>query len=524
MTTTIQLTPQDNLPSLLARVRSAPDERVLFVVPHELMLGPVDLRALRREAVGCGRAVALVTANPGLRMAASRQGISTFRSQERGERARWRRFSSDRPLPGVSIGPGQTIPPPGPGLFAKRSPSGFRAATYLRAFVHRASPWWTNLLLAGLLSLLLAGLLFALTIVIPAADVTVVPAAEPAQVTVALRAIQDGALDPEAGTLPAKAVRVQVAGEAHMPTTGRIYEPSARASGQVTMINRTARLLTVPAGTVVATATGDNVSFSVKEQSQVDPNGRQTLAIEAQLPGPIGNVRAGTITQIDGPLALAAVVTNDAPTSGGGSREVGMVTEEDQVKLQAQLFEELKQKALEQLREKLEPGAFLAADSVSFLAMSPTFTPFVGDASDDLYLSMSVQAEGLVVDARSGDQLVLARLQNTMPPGSRLISDTVRFIPGAIVVENPQTVSFSMTAEGTLLRSVESGAVRSTVLGRTPEEAVAALTQRFTLAEEPRIHLGPDWLPLIVPTNLPLLPWRIRVHVDWDAAAEIARS
>ena len=38
----------------------------------------------------------------------------------------------------------------------------------------------------------------------------------------------------------------------------------------------------------------------------------------------------------------------------------------------------------------------------------------------------------------------------------------------------------------------------------------------------PEITLGPDWLPYIIPINLPVLPWRIRVDVDWDGAAKLA--
>jgi hypothetical protein len=137
---------------------------------------------------------------------------------------------------------------------------------------------------------------------------------------------------------------------------------------------------------------------------------------------------------------------------------------------------------------------------------------------------MSVQAEGLAVDTRAGNQMALARLQSSMPPGTRLISDTVRFIPGAIVVENPQTVSFSMTAEGTLLHGVDVNALRSNAAGLSPDVAAQTLADRFSLAQLPQVHLGPDWLPLIVPTNLPILPWRIRVNVDWDTAAAMARS
>ena len=66
--------------------------------------------------------------------------------------------------------------------------------------------------------------------------------------------------------------------------------------------------------------------------------------------------------------------------------------------------------------------------------------------------------------------------------------------------------------------------VRNAVLGMTPEEASQELTRRFSLAEPPEIQLGPDWLPYIVPTNLPLAPWRIRVNIDWDTAAQLAQT
>ncbi len=53
-------------------------------------------------------------------------------------------------------------------------------------------------------------------------------------------------------------------------------------------------------------------------------------------------------------------------------------------------------------------------------------------------------------------------------------------------------------------------------------QATAVLQQRFALARPPEIALGPDWLPYVIPLNLPSLPWRIRVDVDWDEAARLA--
>jgi len=358
--------------------------------------------------------------------------------------------------------------------------------------------------------------------VIPAATITVTPAADPIQVTVALQAIQDAVADANAGIVSARALSAQVSGEARIPTSGRRLEPDARATGTVVLINRSEGPLTVPSGTVVATATGNNVLFVTTAEAPLAPNGRATVPIEAMLPGPSGNVRAGTITKVEGPLALSLLVANDASSSGGTLAQVGVVTEEDKELLQALLFDRLKEQAFEQLQQRVEPGSFIPPESVSYLMLSPTFTPFVGEVSPDLFLSMSVQAVGLVVDAHTGDAVAMSRLQTAMPPGTRLISDTVRYIPGSVVVTDERTVAFSITAEGTLLRHIDVGAVRSAVPGMTPEHAATVLAERFPLATVPEIKLGPDWLPYIVPSNLPLLPWRVTVKVDWDTGAALA--
>jgi hypothetical protein len=244
--------------------------------------------------------------------------------------------------------------------------------------------------------------------------------------------------------------------------------------------------------------------------------------VEALLPGPDGNARAGTVTRVEGPLSLSVAVSNDAGFAGGTTAPQPVVLEEDKVRLQAQLFEELKKQAFDKLLERQSGGAFMSPESVTYIALSPTFTPFVGEVSEELFLSMSVQAVGLAVEQTEANKIALARLQEAMPPGTRMISDTVRFIPGAVVSQEDGSVSFNVTAEGRLLRSVDTVAIRRAVLGLSQEEAARLLMDRFDLAGSPEISLGPDWLPYIIPVNLPSLPWRIRVEVDWDEAAHIA--
>lgn len=525
MTITYRLDPQDSLAGLLAKLQAAPGERVLFVVPDDAggvpALTAVGLRALRRAAVQGQVSLALVTAQPALRSLAAREGISTYREQARAEQATWHRLRRDRRISARPPSPAATEAPPAAGLFERQPPSGFRPVAFVRAFAGRLNPWWANLGLMLFLALLFLGLLYTLSLIVPAATVTLVPVAEPLKATASLRGVQDAALNLDAGIVPAQVMSVQVTGEAKTETTGRRAEPSGVARGSVTFINRTSRSITVPANTIVSTATGNNVQFTTTAALALPPGGRAATPVVAVLPGPSGNVRAGTITRVEGGLSLSLAVANSSAFVGGTTAQMGVVTEEDKARLQAQLFEELKQQALERLQERSK-GSQIQPDSISYLALSPSFAPFVGEVAPELFLSMSVQAVGLVVDQDGADQVALAALQAAMPPNTRLIASSVRTTNGPAVVEDAQTVAFTVLAEGTLLRGLDVAAVRRAIVGLSTEEAARVLADRFPLAVEPQIRLGPDWLPLIVPVDLPILPWRIRVIVDWDAAARLA--
>jgi hypothetical protein len=523
MTTRIPVSEQDPVAGIVAGLRAAaPGDQVLFILPRGVHLDAPAARVVRREAAVAGVAAAVVTDHPGTRMALEREGVSTFRDPDRAERSRWHRIS----MPGKSRRKppphGEVIPPGGAGVYQKAGPSGFQPAPFLRAYVRRPSQWWTTLLLIAALALLMGGLLYALSIIIPAAEIVVTPASEPLQATARLSAVSDARVDLEAGIVPAQTVSVQVSGDARTKTTGRRPEPATKSRGRVTFINMTSRQINIPTGTVVSTATGSNVQYGTTGDVALGPNGRGTATVEALLPGPDGNARAGTVTRVEGPLSLSVAVSNEAGFAGGTTAPQPVVTEEDKTRLQAQLFEELKKQAFEKLLERQTGGAFISPESVTYLPLSPSFTPFVGEVSEDLFLSMSVQAVGLAVEQGEANKVALAQLQKAMPPGTRMISDTVRFIPGAVVTQDDGSVSFNVTAEGELLRSLDTASMRRAVLGLSPEEATKVLEERFALARPPEIKRGPDWLPYVIPVNLPALPWRIRVDVDWDEAARIA--
>ena len=511
----------DALAGILAALRTAPrGERVLFVLQGRLHIDAPAARVVRREAAGQGVGVAFVTSHPGSRLALGREGISTFRDQGRAERSRWHRValataSRRRPVDAV------VVVPPGPGVFQKPSPSGFRPFAFVRSYARRPSPWWQTLGLVLALGLLLAGLFYALMAVIPAAEIVVTPDSEPIEARVQLKAVPGARTDTENGVVPAQTVSVQVSGDARTKTTGRRSEPSGKSQGRVVFINMTNRQISVPQGTIVSTATGNNVQFGTLAATELGPNGRAAAQVEALLPGPDGNARAGTVTRVEGPLSLSVAVSNDAGLGGGTTAPQPVVTEDDKTRLQAQLFEELKKQAFDKLVERGAQGSFISPESIQFLPLSPSFTPFVGEVSEDLFLSMSLQAVGLAVDQTEANKAALAKLQEAMPPGTRLISDTIRFIPGSVVLAADGGVGFSVTSEGTVLRPVETTAIRNAVLGMEPEQATNVIQQRFALGAAARDHARPGLAAVRSPTQPAIVAMAYPRHrgLGWGSSA-----
>src|SRR5205814_5924453 len=172
-----------------------------------------------------------------------------------------------------------------------------------------------------------AGLL--LMVVLPSAAVTVAPSALPMPgATFTIRAGPGGevAAQPLSATITTK-----VTGTA----TGSRSE-EVKATGSVHFTNQTTDDLVIPKGTVVQTSTGsDRVQFATTETKTLPRSvivfvtvvpGTADIAVEAVAGGASGNVGANRIVISNN---ARYQVTNPAPTTGGDTKKIPVVTAED---------------------------------------------------------------------------------------------------------------------------------------------------------------------------------------------------
>lgn len=496
MPTIIHLQPDDDLAVLRHRIRQAQDGRIIIVLPWETRLfsNPLDGERVHREAERLGAEVAVISEDPDRRAYVRWIGLPAFASVAEAEAAqRWPR-PERKPLE----------PPPR---------AWWEESVPLRPPPARPlPPWARNVHLGARLTVFIATLLVILAFayaVVPQATVTLVLTVETVRATVPVWAgLDTQAVDAVSGQIPARRLGDYFAGSLEVETTGTAAYESGRATGTVLFINLLGQEITVPARTVVRTSAGAfPVRFSTTQDVTVPPFGQAPAPIEALEEGPVGNVGAGLINQVEGVNALALRVINPEPTRGGGLQKVRAVSQEDMDRAREQMTTQLLEEAYQGLQEYLEPTEVLFRQSLEIQAREVSYDRFLYEQADKLQVYMKLLVTGMAVDRDNAEAVGYAALVRRLPAGHVLV-DTDFEIREPTGGPQNGVIQFAVSAVGYAAAEVDPEVVRQTVRGKSLAHAADLLVTRWPLAQPPQIQVWPRWL-----TRMPLLPLRITVQV-----------
>ncbi len=502
--------PEDAAPGFLVdALRARPGAKLVFCLPSGFReYGQLFWYSLLAEAAAMGSDFAVVTTDGPTVEAAHAVGVPILPACFLASVIPWR---TPRPSPPMPKRPGQAKKPPHTPRI--RPPKQRRLPRSVSALTPHPTRWWQPILWMLILAGIVWSVRFLALTFVPSAVVTLVPAPEPVSAELEIGAgpfvkMVDALHD----EVPARIVELRIEGEATIPTTGRKEVPDAPAKGVVTFRSREAGEVTIPAGTVVAASTGREIRFRTVETATLPAaiGSNVDVPIEAIEPGVQGNVPAGVISRVEGPLALSVWVINPSPTSGGTNRLAHVATVQDKERLKVLLESRLEDKALALLHGKLKEGEFMPKATISTQTLSETYDYFAGEVTDRLTLHMRILARGLAVDGNGADSLVKRRLMGKVPPSANLIPESVQIERSEAELQGDGSVRFREVATGKMVRAIDEMAVRQQVRGKRIEEAKRILKEQWSLAEEPEIRLEPQWQDFI-----PRFPFRIQVRVVW---------
>jgi hypothetical protein len=511
----LYLEPDDEITSVIRRLRGADAGRVILVAPgrSRATSSVVALRLLQRAAAETGRSVALV-ADASTRSLAGEAGIAAFASVAdatsptpspaepmtptrapihvvRG--AGGARLQSSRPIlatDGMEETVAVHLPPPAK---AGSSGPGRRRTPRLPRW-----PWLVALLVVALAAG--AALLPGATVRIAPATVAVGPVSIPITVDVAGHATGDL--------------------QATKPGTATGVRPEqVPANGTVTFSNWNTVAVEVPQGTHVSV--GGTTAFVTLARIVV-PRGKYTgtivpgegsVAVAAVVAGVGGNVAAGAIDTIDDesvrlflrgfPDNPNRLVTNTDPTTGGLETSHPVIQQSDIDAVVAAIEADL--------RSQLDAALAGESDKL-YAAASDSETPKIDIADDlvgtedrptfELHGTLTFdRAYGSRSDAEATASAAFLELPDEVPAGTAIVADSIRVdLRPATPVGEQLDISASVTAAAAA--TIDEAQLRDRIAGMTVEEARKELDPLGEIS----VDLWPGWVD-----RLPRLTFRIDV-------------
>ncbi|MFH1970917.1 MAG: hypothetical protein ABIJ05_00835, partial [Patescibacteria group bacterium] len=373
-------------------------------------------------------------------------------------------------------------------------------------------------------NLLLGGIIFAITLItgfllwwlLPKAVVTIYVSPKKLEDKIELTLdTSGGSSNISEGILSGKVIEVNEEGEKTKSTTGT-KTIGERAKGTVKIQNGTSNSIRLSEGAILLSS-GD-LQFTLDSSASV------SAAISPSLPGETNvDVTAGSIGA-DYNLAkdevfkvsnypksdVDAIVLSDF--SGGSSRQISAVSEDNQKDLLEELKNELLESAKVNIKNKLGEELYFIEDSLIATDLSRVFSNKVGDEALNLKLDLSINSKGVAVNEKDFFDFINSSLNDQIPSGYVLRSDQVK-VRFDLKDVDEKNYFFDIFVEVNLLPQIEIDEIREKIKGKSKNvvEKYLETVPGFSRAEI-------KFIP-ILPGKLNTLP-HVSKNISVDLATE----
>lgn len=308
--------------------------------------------------------------------------------------------------------------------------------------------------------------------------------------------------DFEEKILPGKLIETSVSGDKTKSTTGTKIV-GEKAKGTVEIRNSTPSPVRLPSGTVIVAT--NNLEFTLDSSASIsaqvisgDP-GKGEVNVTASDIGAEYNLAKDETFKVGNYIKAEVAAFAVSVFSGGSSRDIAAVSADDQESLEEDLKEELLDKGEQELKASVSDNEFFIDESLVAATSVRDFSQKVGDEAENLKLSLTIEASGLVVGRASLEDLVKEVLKDKVPSGFVLREDQIK-VSFDLQESGDGVFEFLAAIDVNLLPEVKPDEIAKKIVGRYPPLAQDFLTTipGFTRAE---IDLKPK-----LPGRLGILP------------------
>jgi hypothetical protein len=314
-------------------------------------------------------------------------------------------------------------------------------------------------------------------------------------------------VDENAKIIPASVVQTTSTGTAKATASGK-KEIGDPAKGSVIIYNATGQSLSLSSGTVLTSDNG--LKFTLDTSAQVasksasaadPPSHSNAINVTASAIGPDGNLSAGTDLKVGGYNKADVVAKIDTAFSGGTSKNVTVVTSDDQKKLQSQVTDDLRKKAAQEVQDKLKDGQKMATDALSIVDSKFTFSKAVNDQASEFSVNATINFKGTSYMDSDLKTIVGKLVETNVPDGFQLSLTDTETQAAVSKIEKDGKLIFLAKFKAKLMPVLDVEAIRKEIKGKKIE-AVADDLQGKEHIIGSEIKLIPS-----LPAAIAYMPW-----------------
>lgn len=324
------------------------------------------------------------------------------------------------------------------------------------------------------------------------------------------------AVDENAKKIPGKTVSTEVKGSTQGDATGK-KKVGDSAKGKVIIYNATSKAVTIAKGTSLISdknlkfILNSEVQIASKSASAADPPSKSG-AVEAAAAeiGPEGNIPAGTDLKVGNYDKSEVVAKVDSAFSGGVSKDVTVVSSDDQKKLIAQLSSEHRKKAKENIQGQLTDGMKILEEGLAEEIVFQTFSKKVGEQASTFDLNLTARYKGTAYNDNDLKLIVSKLVETNVPEGYSLDLSQTETQADVSKIEKDGRLIFAAKFKAKLKPKINEQELKKQLTGKTPEE-VAEIVRKIENVIGSNIEINPS-LPGPL-QRLPFLPQNITLEV-----------
>ncbi len=440
----IYLTPDDNVVDVLKAIREQDEQgiRVFIPVGSPLLDKQFNLQLITREAENMGKKIAFGSKDAKVR---EMLGVSDSASKEAEvetseEEDRFGFVDGDIAAQNPEVG--SPVPNDSVGFmfkFKKFLPN--LNLSFLSGSTLRHKKFIIPLSIFGGV-VLIGVVLFAFFFVVPRATITLYVNSEQIVKTVDILASSSASTTlVDQKIIPARKLSVQKEGTKIAKATGEALV-GEKARGTVTIYNQTDQEKNLDRGTGLG---AEDLQFVLASSASVEPQtmsstqsaegqltvtytaGRTNVGIIAADLGDQYNLSAGTEFLVASFSKDSVYAKNDEALSGGFSKKVTTVSEQDVQAITESLTRDLEQAAYSELDLELPAGYTVPQGVLSSTVLSSNLSKGVGEEADEVRLQMSVESSALAYSVDTYEEVLRAYLESKIPENYALKEDSVQF-------------------------------------------------------------------------------------------------